>query len=73
MGEYEPGMPVDLNAIDQVAQTATQGEGQIEEHLNDFAQHLTNGHRMANFAQGTGEGRKNGFGLRAIAEAIPEV
>lgn len=73
MAEMGPGMPVDMDAVDEVAQTATQGSDGIDEVLERFQGALGSGHRVANFAHGTGEARANGRGLRAIAEAIPEV
>lgn len=36
MGEYTPGLPVDMNAIDEVAATATQGGEQAEAALDRF-------------------------------------
>ncbi|MGQ4388918.1 hypothetical protein [Streptomyces sp. SAS_270] len=76
MGEYTPGLPLDMDAVDEVAQTATAGGDKAEQTLGDMQEGFLKAHeegRFSHFAQGTGEGRANGRGLRALLEAIPAV
>lgn len=70
MGEYEPGLPVDLESINEIAATATQGGEQAEHALGQMQEGFTKAHeasRTAHFAQGTGEGR--GVSPGALAKA----
>jgi hypothetical protein len=59
-GETAMGMnPVDLGAVEDMAATATEGDGQGSQGLQDFQQsfHAVSGGRTASFGQGAIEGR----------------
>lgn len=54
-----PGAPVDMDAVDAMAATATEGAGQTSQGVKDFQKgfQATSGGRSGNFTQGAVEGR----------------
>jgi len=64
MGEYDPGLPVDMDAIDAMAGSATEGAGKLEDKLREAEKGLVNHleSRSARFQQGSSEAKALPYG-----------